>query len=1282
MMILVFSSLSMTGVADVTLNGSSGWQNTTLYNETFSDVNNIVSGIFYDTFTRADSSINSLGYYWINVSKNWQINQSNMSFITGTGYFPMAFVGNTSTSSDHIIRFKLMDGQPIILFNFNRTFIDDIGNVCNGNQGYYVRMRPGSETRLYICPDNTVIGSDMTAGIIGHEYGIDTSTVSSGLKIYDYTTGTNITAIANNTYSSGYIGFSAVITPTSIDNVSVRNISTGNATHYRIDAGSGNVVSGYNISAVTPVNTNYTLTYIDNVTKVSSVQGTGLVATNGWINGTITGTKYQIVDFNLTSYGNDSVVPEEISFTAVFEAASSLCSNSATISDLMFLVNSSECWQFTSGLTTPNWTVNNVLQSNITDLFNWTVPNSSLDYSKNIYEIRAYNDTQTVEWLVSSLTAEQAPNIIDSFSDGAYNGVRESDPWGRTAANWTLIQGSVNLGQKNLNFTSATSNYLVTNSTVVYGTWLFTYRQLSSDGQDINFYPIANNSWDGSDYNQKSYRFEKLTDNHLWLDYLNTSGGRYPVNYKDVTQPGSNFYEYAVNGNDSTHTIRIVHDTDGTWRMWQDDIFVPYSTNYHDFLTNSTEIAVYVYNRYAQVDSIKVWNTSIYPAHNATFDGDTIFVDGWNNNLSTILSDINNSSVFNYSSGTSYSNYNITLVSGSLLNLDNESLYFNTTTSKTFRANNGFNLYLNNSNIYRTNSSNTISFDSADETFEIINGYTIDAAKGTLKLTNSSSIYFSGMLLTSLRYLDIQHSSIYATTSGHTKLELYSGADYYNIDTLYASNDAGGLNTFYQYIDNRNSRFDTGYYGENGQFLNMNPASTATFSEGLLFTYYLDQYTDILVNNATGSPINNATITIISNVSGVYPLNMNQPVMIWAINPDGGNWYDSLITNNNISTITTGIDGHTKLPEGNESNTLILRRLKAANGFTYYNYTVTVNDSTYIYPNINTSINSTGHNSPQQPVASTTISPNSSWYRPNPNTYQNTTTIQLPVPTNWSIKPDTTISVNASSDINLTASWLGTATVLFNTTTSWTSTTLYLKHDGTTVDTKTSNATGFVNFTYTGTNGNFNVSNSTVATVTEETTTSAGGGGSSGSGGSGWAIEKMNKTKIPKIQSQHQEEVVLSLSTNNFTFYYKSKSPLTLKVYDISFISECEAVKLTLSNTNDIVSINTSCKITNPNIRFIIPNTQSPDSVYYKAYDKIWINKPSNPTDITADGRYLAVRVESGEGQYKFMQYNPLYEVQQVIDNPTVVIDILKEMDKELYVDLSKRFETTWSYWM
>jgi parallel beta-helix repeat protein len=110
---------------------------------------------------------------------------------------------------------------------------------------------------------------------------------------------------------------------------------------------------------------------------------------------------------------------------------------------------------------------------------------------------------------------------------------------------------------------------------------------------------------------------------------------------------------------------------------------------------------------------------------------------------------------------------------------------------------------------------------------------------------------------------------------------------------------------------------------------------------------------DVLVKDANGIPIEGATVTITNLNNSNYP-------------SKNDNWEDK-------TTFITGANGHTPLPSDRENSAAVIDFRLTSTGSTYFVHTITAQKDGY-----STSI---------------TVNPNSSWYRPNPNTYQDTVTI-------------------------------------------------------------------------------------------------------------------------------------------------------------------------------------------------------------------------------------------------------------------------------------------------
>ena len=110
-----------------------------------------------------------------------------------------------------------------------------------------------------------------------------------------------------------------------------------------------------------------------------------------------------------------------------------------------FLVNTTEIVRFnitppdSGNLANYTWYVNKINQYNNNSYFDFVTPSFNPNNpSSGIWEIRVegnYSDGTNVtkEWLVSSLSGEQAPYFIDYFVDqnSSYRSDYRKDPWGR-----------------------------------------------------------------------------------------------------------------------------------------------------------------------------------------------------------------------------------------------------------------------------------------------------------------------------------------------------------------------------------------------------------------------------------------------------------------------------------------------------------------------------------------------------------------------------------------------------------------------------------------------------------------------------------------------------------------------------------------------------------------------------------------------------------------------------------------------------------------------------------
>ena len=871
-------------------------------------------------------------------------------------------------------------------------------------------------------------------------------------------------------------------------------------------------------------NSNMSAQYAQNGSTPSSFLSPANVTVNTtW--GTV--PSYLNTDSYFWLFGNGTSTPSvsELTFWTQAVSGTVIPANS---SDLMFTVNASDQFNFTSNLTgVLIWQVNKVTQSNTTDGFLWTVPaKDNISLYKNNFEIVATNGTNTTEWLISTLDISEAPIFIDYLSDQVFSSRLQTDPWGRTLPTWTQLVSTLNA--TNGYFNAISNQSYITSSTNLSGNNVqrgtFKYWVYWNDAGYINNaavltqYIIMNKSPLNSNA-REAIRIEKPVDGHLWLDGIDANGLVYNLNSESNNRGLQGAY-YLNNSLASSikaiagwHNWTIIIDQNDDIYTYMDDIAIQ-STRGHlqrdlwnmsvinyiqlELAKNSTGLET------PNMDGFEVYNnTYLFPAQSIVYDSvsDEIRVKNGNPNENTTLQQINdtlnNVSLFNYfSNNNTYIAYKpLRILEGGTLRIINETFAPKTQ------------IFLNNSaNLYIFNS-----------TIDSITGYYINYSSGS---NSHLPLYASSLSKTGSQNITIINSTV--NNSGFTSALSFFVLDienskFINMSTNFTVGQASSMAISNIFIIKNNS-FDknlylntinqcdllSGYLSRHDyitiQDINSNITSYAggsscykskieiknsanktfvtTSSFGGVPMINLSYYVDINVIDLNNNPINGIVITINNTVdSSVLPMNLNISKRSELRETATTKYEYAYYKDDVLSTIITDSSGHTPLPIGNESITLLLMNMtKNATTTTYYSYIANVNDSSYLYTNKNTSISNTGAYIPIDITASTIITPNSSWYRPNPNTYQNTTTITLPQPTNWGILPNITINVNASSDKNLTALWLGTAQVNFNTTIpEWASQTLYLKHDEAIVDTKDANITGFVAFSYTGLNGTFNV---------------------------------------------------------------------------------------------------------------------------------------------------------------------------------------------------------------
>jgi len=259
----------------------------------------------------------------------------------------------------------------------------------------------------------------------------------------------------------------------------------------------------------------------------------------------------------------------------------------------------------------------------------------------------------------------------------------------------------------------------------------------------------------------------------------------------------------------------------------------------------------------------------------------------------------------------------------------------------------------------------------------------------------------------------------------------------YDIYQMYSIKVEGG----YYYNNSLEYKFINTKFNENRVVVN----SGAYFNN----YYYLDKQ----VINPLGSPVSS--------------------IIVYITNLNDSDYKSINITGRNKTTFMTGIDGHTPSPIGNQSTSpALLAYWKNSTTRQNMSYLISVFDPNHLYTSTPTLIFPNGTLQQLSPLATATVSPNSSWYRPNPNTYQNTTVITINrIRTNITLKfPNGSIMVSNATQTSFEAVTDSPQSyvIINNTVPEFANKNLSFTADGVTYANSTADSKGFVSFNYTG----------------------------------------------------------------------------------------------------------------------------------------------------------------------------------------------------------------------
>jgi len=145
--------------------------------------------------------------------------------------------------------------------------------------------------------------------------------------------------------------------------------------------------------------------------------------------------------------------------------------------DRMYLVKGGDKITFTvkaKGAEKYIWQVNKEVQKGAEgNTFTFTVPNEKGTWEIHVIAISG-KDKAHAEWVISTLTKEEAPTFFDYFTDGKWTNRKQTDPWGRTLPEWSQPRGIrhnttrcfLDAGKR-----GSTSVTMMAPCNAAYGTW-------------------------------------------------------------------------------------------------------------------------------------------------------------------------------------------------------------------------------------------------------------------------------------------------------------------------------------------------------------------------------------------------------------------------------------------------------------------------------------------------------------------------------------------------------------------------------------------------------------------------------------------------------------------------------------------------------------------------------------------------------------------------------------------------------------------------------------------
>ncbi len=367
-----------------------------------------------------------------------------------------------------------------------------------------------------------------------------------------------------------------------------------------------------------------------------------------------------------------------------FSSKGGRTTNKTVPKDIMYLARPGDKITFTvkaDGADKYVWQVNKVSDKQAKgNSFVWTVPSEKGIWEINLNAVGGKEETHR-EWVVSTLSKQEAPDIFDYFSDGKYYGRSATDPWGRKLPEWGETNSGDYIQKTPKDIYDAKDGFLQKKpkvkgslflpSSTVYGTWRIKYKG------SLGYYFTGTKDRSGRIQSRPgtytySHAGTGFYGGHFWFKGRTSPGlfkGGFQKNIKYTAYgyPRRQSFAWrrgiAEYGSYLSHVpgwvdAKIIHAPDGAFYIWVNGRLMPGTFNFD----NLVKVSEFIRFASLTVDNVEVYKDRyIFPPKSAAFEDyqsvkvkkrevirKGIVINGRGVRLSEVVAMVGDKSLFSY----------------------------------------------------------------------------------------------------------------------------------------------------------------------------------------------------------------------------------------------------------------------------------------------------------------------------------------------------------------------------------------------------------------------------------------------------------------------------------------------------------------------------------------------------------------------------------------------------------------------------------------------------------